>query len=347
MTKIFFHSITSGSGVETVGYTIKSMFDKHDNFIHYKLQNPPHLILKAMVEEKPDVIILNELHQRAMLAVHSYKIAFPETKIILLNHCYPYLTDFPIPEKSKMFEWTNSDGVVSINDFLKEGIDHIITMNYRPPNEKINGVFNGRVIERYFPLPDKFKIETEWINRPKKFFFYGTIHQRKISDEFVSRSDYPVVDLYGKWMYENKVDDEYRSYKEKIINNKSLKYIGWIPDEKMVETLNKYKFFVMPHDGPEPFCLALAEAIRCGCIPLVTNSRRRASAFWIDWAKDCILEYQTTEKLIEKMNWYVKNDGNRQLNNALNERSMENSLVMTQRTNYEEFKKLLIGLIPT
>jgi len=345
VVKIYFYSITSGSGVETVGNTIKTMFDEKDNFIHYNLQNPPHLILQDLVKEKPDVIILNELHQRAMIAVHSYKIAFPNTKIILLNHCFPYLTDYPISDKSKMFEWTNGDGVVSINDFLRNGIDKIITMNHRPESEKINKVFDGRVYEKYFPIPNKFKIEREWINRPRDFFFYGTIHKLKLSNEFILRSDYPEVDLYGKWVADHKIDDDYKKYKDIIMKNPKLKYNGWISDNEMVARINQYKFFVMPHDGPEPFCLALAEAIRCGCIPLVTNNRNKPSAFWLDWAKDCIIEYQSTDKLIEKMNWWNNNKTNNKLIETLNQKSKENSRKMIQRTGYDDFKKLLLSLI--
>jgi len=115
-------------------------------------------MLKDLAENKPDVIIMNELHQRVMIAVHAYKILKPKTKIILLNHCYPYLTDFPVPENSVLFEWCSEDGAKDINDFLRNGVDHIINLNHRPKEKEIHSVLKERVIEKYFPIEDDFRI---------------------------------------------------------------------------------------------------------------------------------------------------------------------------------------------
>jgi len=353
--KVYIYNLTTGSGVETTGNRIFSMFDEYEEsnpgrVVKYTKQNPPFILLKDIVEEKPDVVIMNELHTRVMLAVQAYKTTHPDVVVILLNHCHPYLTDYPIPSDSKMFEWTDEDGSKAINGFLMDGIDWIINLNHRPESEVIHQGLANKVRERYFPIDDRFTITKPWGQRSKDFFFFGAIYPIKLSGEFIekiaNRSDIE-IDIYGRWRKDPENEDmlDYDEYRKTIENSPNIHYLGRIPDEVLIETLNQYRFFVLPHDGPEPFCLCLAEAIRCGCIPLVVNQRGQLWSGWIDWALDCILEYNTVDRMIEKMYYYLskKNDGS--FVNELESRSGEISARMTNKTNYDEFKKLLFELI--
>jgi len=352
--KIYYYNVTYGSGVEATGNRIGLMFNEYKKqhpkkFISYRLQNPPHTMLKDLAENKPDIIIMNELHQRVMIAVHAYKILKPKTKIILLNHCYPYLTDFPVPEDSVLFEWCSEDGAKDINDFLRKGVDHIINLNHRPKEKEIHSVLKERVVEKYFPIEDDFRIYVPWNERPKDFFFFGSVYPIKLSGEFVEKFSKTnmSIDVYGKWRRdpENETMLDYNKYKRMIIESSAFNYKGIIPDGDVFRTLNQYKFFVMPHDGPEPFCLCLAEAIRCGCIPLVVNDRNRNWGKWIDWAEDCMVEYQSVDKLIEKMYYYIKNKNSEKLIDTLHNRSNEISSIMRNRTDFNTFKAILLDLI--
>lgn len=356
--KILLFNLTTGSGVETTGNVVASMFDEYtnkhpNNFLMYKENQPPYRTLEHIVEFKPDVIILNELHQRGMLSAHSYKTAFPKTKIILLNHCHPYLTEYPVVNKSPLFEWTNDDGVESINNFLGNKIEHIINLNYIPPNKTISSEIKGKVYKRYFPLKNEFKKIKPLYERKRNFLFYGTVHPQKLSLDFIelfkSQPDIS-LDIYGRWMHnpttmERMYDFSYEEYKQSILDIPNINYRGWMPQEEMIDIINDYKCFVMPHDGSEPFCIALAEAIRCGCLAMVTNDRRETWATWIDWAKGQYLEYQTAEKLIEKMHYFAANKNNMDFMRELDNTTTLNSIEMTEKTSYQSFKKLLHSFI--
>lgn len=347
---IYFPIITSGSGVETSGHTMLSMLDDYklehpDKVITDSEQNPSCFVLDRILDCMPDIIILNEIYHRLMIPAYYYKRMRPDTKLILLNHCCINLT-----KQDQHAGWkrdVNNDDRILLEKCMKNEIDHIINLNYHPPDIPYSDKIGAPITDMLFPIRNKFKITKPWSERNGDFFYYGAIAPLKFSEEFVDLISKTKmrISLHGRFIDKWKDDPDYVRYKEKILSSENIDYMGYIPDDKLVETINNYKFFVTPHKGSEPFMLALAEAIRCGCVSLVTNSRTRPTDNWIDWAKDCYLEYPDTNMLIDKMWHYCNNKSRGDFIRTLEQRSIENSQEMINRTSYDKFKEGFLKII--
>lgn len=347
---IYFPIINSGSGVETSGHTMLSMLDDYksehpDKVITDNEQNPACFALERMLSCMPDVIILNEIYHRIMIPAYYYKKIRPDTKLILLNHCCINLTN-----QARHAGWkkdVNNDDRILMEKCIMEEMDHIINLNYHPPDTPYSDKIDAPITDMLFPLRNKFKITKPWSERSGDFFYYGGIIPLKFSEEFVdfiSKSKMKIT-LYGRFIEKLETDPNYVRYKEKILSSENIDYRGYIPDDKLIETINNYRFFVTPHQGSEPFMLSLGEAMRCGCIPLVTNSRTRPTDNWIDWAKGCYLEYPDTNMLIDKMWHYCKNKSSGNFVRTLEQRSIEASQEMINRTSYDKFKEKFLKII--
>ncbi len=330
--RIYLYGFNVGSGIERAGNLVANLLWKY-NPIVYTSQNPPCILISDLVKQQPDVILLNEYYPRTITAAYYYKKCNPDVKVILLNHCYDRLTNLPIdPDKGD--DILHRDGRVMINYFFNDTVDTVINLNYHPERYPYPRQLN--VIDQIFPIEDKFEITKPWKDRPKDFFYYGNVIPLKFSKEFAEKCDMP-LDILGKPR-----DEEY--FRE-VIKNKHFSSVGFIPEAKLVERLNEYRFFVVPHSGSEPFNLCIAEAIRCGCIVLVTNKRKGPRADWIDWAKDCYVEYSSTDELLEGMKYYLARKEDEEFIKQLNEDSLRSSIEMIRRTDGDNFRKILEKVI--
>lgn len=347
---IYFPIIKSGSGVETSGHTMLSMLDDYksehpDKVITNSEQNPSCFVLDRILDCMPDIIILNEIYHRLMIPAYYYKKIRPDTKLILLNHCAINLT-----KQNQHAGWKkelNSDDRILLEKCMEDEIDHIINLNYHPPDIPYSNRISAPITDMLFPIRNRFKMTKPWSERSGDFFYYGGILPLKFSEEFVDliSKTKMKISLYGNFITKLESEPSYLRYKEKILSSENIDYKGYIPDDKLIETINNYKFFVTPHSGSEPFMLSLAESIRCGCVPLVTNSRTRPTDNWIDWAKGCYIEYPDTNMLIDKMWYYCKNKSSGNLIRTLEQSSTKNSQEMINRTNYDKFKKKFLEII--
>lgn len=340
--KVLLFNFTSGSGVETTGNVLASMFEGYNNFYLYQLQNPPCLISEEIERIHPDIIIINEFYPRIMHSVYYYKMHNPKTKVIYINHCYQNLTKYP----SETWDSTDGDGSILVNRFIQNTADHIINLNYHPKEISYPDSIAYKIIDASFPIKDEFTITKKWINRPLDFMFFGGIIPLKFDGEFVKKIAKTTlqVDIYGKWIDKMIGTTDYDAYKKSILESRNVHYRGYIEQNKLVDTLNQYKFFVTPHNGPEPFMIALAEATRCGCIPMITNDRKRDNSGWINWANGCTLEYSSVDKMIEKMQYFQQIKNNGDLMQSLDNISENVSKDMSNRTSYTRFKSLLYKL---
>jgi len=348
---IYFPVINSGSGVETAGHTMLSMLDDYESEHPGKVvtdseQNPPCFVIDRILACMPDIIILNELYHRLMIPAYFYKKVRPDTKLILLNHCAINLT-----KQDRNAGWkkeVNNDDRILMEKCIRDEVAHIINLNYHPPDDPYSDKINAPITDMLFPIRDRFETTKPWPERSGDFFYYGGIIPLKFSEEFVDLISKTKIkiSLYGRFIDKlEKTDPNYVRYKEKILSSENIDFKGYIPDDKLIETINNYRFFVTPHQGSEPFMLSLAEAIRCGCIPLVTNARTRPTDNWIDWAKGCYLEYPDTHMLIDKMWHYCNNKTRGDFVRTLEQRSMEGSQEMIRRTNYDKFKERFLEIV--
>jgi glycosyltransferase involved in cell wall biosynthesis len=117
---------------------------------------------------------------------------------------------------------------------------------------------------------------------------------------------------------------------------------GYVNQSKVADVMNEYKFFVMPHDGPEPFNIAMLQAIKCGTIPLVVNDRSDRTSLWLNWAKDLHFCNDTVDEFLVNLNRINKDSDisdAEEISNHISTLSME-------RFNYqkmkEDFKKIVL-----
>lgn len=346
--RIYGFDFSVGSGVEVTARRIYDIIlkDYDGELLLRKHHAPLNSIIREMKEFEPEVIIINELHQRAMLTSQAYKIFNPDVKVILLNHCHPYITEYPIPPDSPLFENTDSFGVKSINEFLLNGIDHIINLNHIPEGVKIKPQFKDRAVKHYFPIPDSFKLNIEWRHREKDFMYFGALNSLKFHPSFcnvIEKTDIK-IDVFSEFtkMRKLKTDGE---YKERLESCKNLNFMGRIPEGEVEDVLNQYRFMVIPHMGPEPFMIAMAEAVRCGCIPLIHSPSNWGYQPWLNWARPHIVIYNSFEKMVERMSIYKNNRDDPHIVNSINETVKSESQKMTEKTNIHTFSKVIMDMI--
>jgi len=303
---IFYFNLNVGGGIERTGHVVESMLS--DAYV-YRFQNPGFLMFEELMKIQPNVIIMNEQFPRVMEAVYYYQLT-RNCRIILLNHCYSNLNGR---------NENDHDRQLLVKKLLQR-TDAIINLNYVPRNCSLS----RNVIRLYHPCNPKFRLKIPWNDRPRKCLYWGNLLPHKFDVKLLEM--YRDIDIYGTIRY----DGEYR---DKILESGCYK--GYIPEDKLVDTINEYKYFVVPHSGYEPFMLTLQEAMQCGTIPLVTNSRDYPKSYWIDWAKGLYYEFGSLDLLVR---WF-KRDRN------LSDFSFYISDEIQKRHSYERFKIILWSLI--
>jgi len=348
--KIFYISLTVGSGVQNTGDRIGTMFDKYskDNpgkFLVYSHQNSSSTLADELIKFKPDVIMLNEHYYRCFVAILFHKKYNPDTVIIYFNHCYPRLVEFPTKARQE-------EGVEygTLTDAFLQSCDLIYNLNHHPSDEPYVYHLRKKIKDMYFPIPrEQWYITTPWSKRKRLFMFWGGVFPIKFSEKFVNAIAHTdlEVDVYGKIYEENDRYKEYKPYWEKVRKTNQLKVMGRIEDDNLLEVVNSYKFFICPHYGTEPFMLTLGESCMAGTIPLMHNDvgGGRAGQNWRAWADGLYIDHDSIDSLINRMK-LVRNVHNDPDYAAILEKySYDISEAMSSRLNYDRFKRDLFTFI--
>ncbi|RLE67011.1 MAG: hypothetical protein DRJ38_00125 [Thermoprotei archaeon] len=301
-----YFNLNVGGGIERTGRVVETMLpDAHV----YRQQNPGCIIAEELARLQPDVIVMNEQFPRVMEAVYYYRLTH-KCNVILLNHCYDCINGRRVDDPDRR---------LLVRRFLRQ-IDTILNLNYVPENAKLL----RNVIRMYHPCNPKFRLKIPWDERPKKCLYWGNLAPHKFNVKFLEL--YDDIDVYGRI----RCDGE---YKDRLLESGC--YRGYLPEERLVDTINEYKYFVVPHDGYEPFMLTLQEAMQCGTIPLVTNSRDYPKSYWIDWAKGLYIEFRDVWQLSR----WLRRDRD------LTQMSYGIAREIRRRHSYDRFKKVLWSLI--
>jgi len=303
--RLFYFNLDVGGGIKRTGDTIKTMIPEA---LEYSRQNPAFIIAEELFKNQPDVVIINEAFPRVLEGIYYYSLA-AKPRVILINHCYLSL------QKPRSH---SKDQLYLIKHFIRK-IDYIINLDYVPFQIK-----EQNVIPLYHPCNPKFRLRIPWSERSKLCLYWGNLAPHKFNIEFLDL--YREIDLYGRILCDNE-------YKDKILESGCYK--GYLPEEKLVDTINEYKYFVVPHKGYEPFMLTLQEAMQCGTIPLVTNSRDYPNHHWIDWARGLYYEFRDVKSLVR---WL-------KLDHDLEAFSFSISNEINKRHSYDTFKRVLWSLI--
>lgn len=296
MKKVLMVNLDVGSGIEYCGNIFTGWLREREDVILevIKDQNPSTIIVDQIIKILPDIIVLNEQFDRVFQAVYYYKKFNPRTKVLLLNHSW----------KNIMVKCEDArNDIDSIKwqfnrTFFDETCDIIINLNCKPKSVEWPLYVKNKMIDSYFPVDQSFMNSMEWSSRKKMFLIFGSIGPLRISEEFISSIDGTNlhIDCYGRM-------DGKEEYMSKFNKCKELVYKGIVPQEKVSDVLNQYKYFIMPHNGTEIFNISLLQAILCGTIPVVCNDRnsKNFDYTWIDWADGLYFGCYRTSDLVHNL----------------------------------------------
>jgi glycosyltransferase involved in cell wall biosynthesis len=300
--KVFYMNYDVGSGIEFCGDTIKPWitdFCKDNNYDFYeqKSQGQGYEQFETLIKENPTIIILNEYYDKSVESAVFYKIIYPDTKLILISHVYSEI-DWAFNE--------DSDNNTSIHEslariryrkFLSE-CDSIFVVNKKPNNDFPKQV-QHQMHNVYQPTnPQQFNVFTPWEERKDNFLYLGNLLPHKLATPFIRKlPEYNVsLDCVGSLTHAN------GSYQTLIKGTEKINYKGFIPQDEVGQKLNQYKYFILPHNGPEPFNMALLQAMFCGTIPLIVNiCDDEKDKKWLNWASGLYFEFKTYEGLLQAM----------------------------------------------
>ena len=323
MINVIYVNFDVSSAVEYAGNIFETWIDEtvNDKEVTLKIiknQNPSWEMAKNLKKFKPDNIILNEFFERSVIPSFFYKIFFPDISIILIEHVWQrlvaeYNTEYSIEKESY------------------ESCNHIFCINHNINNDWSK--CKKEVLNFYYPTdPNIFNISTSWNKREKNFLYLGNILPHKLSVEFIEKiknTDIK-IDCYGKRF--NDEDKKYYTLFDSASSN--LIYKGQIPQEDVAKIMNEYKYFIMPHDGFEPFNWTLLQSIFCGTIPLIVNNREQ-NAFnptWIDWADSLYFGCNKVDELINNLQQIITESPDYyEMSEQINKRSQ-------RKFNYDVFK---------
>jgi glycosyltransferase involved in cell wall biosynthesis len=263
----------------------------------------------------------------------------PDTKLIIFPHVWEIIND---ENHRPTYDFTHEYFLRSLNQLYDDLFiitDKIICLNYKTNDKPLPKFCDDNFINGYHPMDDAtWKIETKWSDRKKNFCYIGNILPHKVSEEFIRKiKDTDIqIDCYGNTSH---TKGQYKELFESASSN--IVYKGLINQDDVPSIMNEYKYFVMSHEGYEPFNCVLLQCILCGTIPLVCNDRntKRFDPTWIDWAKDLYFGCNTVDELIDNIKLLEINNPNQQL-------ISENiSNIGHERFNYKRLKNIVINIL--
>lgn len=275
---ITFINFDVGSGIEYIGNVFINWTKEISKEISIiSNQNPGILIYNELMKYKPKIIVLNEYYERALEAISYYKLSFPETKIIFINHSGKTVKDSE-----------NRDRYIAIRELYKK-IDIEIILNGKNERNKIH--FG------YMPVDyNEYKIKTEWKKRKKDFMILGNINDQKINPEFIKNNEVK-MNCYGM------NNGNYELFNK----DDNLNYINQIKQEYVCDILNEYKFTVFPFGGKEIFSISILQSMLSGTIPLVLND---SGNNWSKWTNGLVFESDGVEEFVKNIKQLLTDNNN-------------------------------------
>lgn len=273
--KIVLFNLDVGSSIEQSGNEIfKWLKDKDKDIDVYKSQNNEKITFDYLMEIKPNIIILNGDYERVITPIYYYKQIYKETKIIYISRNQGFL--------SKSLESDKGGFDQRLKFFLEKDCDYIIPVNICGEFGNLKSIKNKILNCCGINDEERFYIKKPWDEREKKFLILGSLNSHKLSRKFLKKIQNTdiTIDCFGN------INNQFDGYRKVFWKCKNLNYLGQVPFEEVPNVLNEYKYYLLPHNGYEPFCNSLQQAILCGCIPLVVDDYYEYQGrYWLEWAK--------------------------------------------------------------
>ena len=159
------------------------------------------------------------------------------------------------------FNHNTVDHIVSPSHWAKEQLVQFLKV----PKEKISVIPNG--------VSDKFTLSE---NKTKTFIYTSIpykglellpriiplIQQRHPDAKFKIFSS---MSLYGNIL------DNYVDLYQDLKLLKNVEYSAAVDQDELIKHYQESAFFIHPNIWEETFCVSMAEAMKCGCYPIITN----------------------------------------------------------------------------
>jgi glycosyltransferase involved in cell wall biosynthesis len=187
------------------------------------------------------------LRKKSIVVVGGYEVAYvPEIN-------YGTLLS-PIGRLEVKFILHHASKIIAVSKSSKKEI-----LNFAKP-KTLKLVYNGVDTERFKPSGDK-----ENLVITVGEVSHGTINKKRL-DTFVAASKY-LTDVQFV-MIGKILDDSIKQLRSKASRN--VKFTGYVSDESLLRYYQKAKVYCQL-STQESFGVALAEAMSCGCVPVVTR----------------------------------------------------------------------------
>lgn len=287
-----------GSAIEASGNQIYEWIEETAqgtiDIVIFKHQTKEEKFLSFLIEEQPSIIVINALRPRIITPILFYKTFYPETQIFVFARTF---TEIMLTKKNDNEHEVHY--LSRLEDFLKKA-EWIFIINSCGIQERISGKFSHKIIDCCGTNSKKhYFVKIPWENRKKKFVILGSLNRPKISEKFINaiKTTNVTIDVYGS------THNQDLNLAESFYNCHNFIYHGLASQEKVADILNEYKYYLLPHDGEEPLCNSLHQAILCGCIPLVYDDYALDinQKYWLEYAEGMYLGYDKMSEYIQKV----------------------------------------------
>jgi glycosyltransferase involved in cell wall biosynthesis len=302
--KIVVFNLNVGSAIEYAGdIFVGWLRELGHNVKEYKQQTECQDGLSFLINSDPDLIVINEYYYRPLVINYMYR-TLKYVPVIYIDHSW-----------NRINYWV--EGTIR-NEYEKmvhmwyrhtlDMVSYVFCLNSKPIGEPWNYQVKDKISNRYYPTDDAiFNVTKPWSDRSKMFCYIGNIIPHKLSSDFLAKiceTDL-VVDCYGSDFTR---DNAHGRVFDRAVENGNIVHHGLIPQDKIAEVMNEYKYFVLPHDGYEPFNWVLKQCAFCGTIPLVVNDRNTHlyNGKWLDWAAGLYMGCQYTDDFISNLEELVR-----------------------------------------
>lgn len=297
--KILVLNLNVGSAIEYAGDIFISWArELGHEVVEYKEQTEAGHTLRYLIKEKPDLVVVNEYHHRTAVVTFLYT-SITGVPVLYIDHVWSRVNNWIDDKDRSKYEELAKMWYRHLLDFSS----FIFCLNSKPVEIPWHQRVRDKISNRYYPTDDAtYNVTKPWSDRPNMFCYIGNILPHKLSSDFLAKicDTNLVVDCYGADLTR---DDTYGRTFDTAAAEGNIQYKGLIPQDKIAEVMNEYKYFVLPHNGYEPFNWVLKQCAFCGTIPLVLNDRdtHLYNGKWIDWAAGLYMGCKFTDDFIANL----------------------------------------------
>lgn len=300
--KLVFVNLCVGSAIEQTGEQfIEWIKEETDNVAVFRAQSRERDFYEFLCREQPAIVVVNSFYPRIMTPLYYYRLARPELKIILISRVF---TDFFLEkDTSDIHKFYYED---RLQDLCKLA-NYIFINNSCDIKEREPDWIADKLISCCgFNDIDKFTIQTSWSKRKNKFVILGSLNPHKLSPEFLKRIQETdiSIDVYGGT--KNQPDWFAKQFRD----CRNLNYLGEVNYEEVPAVLNRYKYYLLPHNGCEPLNHSFIQAILCGCIPIVLDDYVKGldGNYWLAYARGMYYGCDSVEEYIKAIDRLIRKD---------------------------------------